>query len=125
MRLLLDTHLLLWALAQPDKLSAATRKQITGAEVYISAASLWEISIKVGLGKLAADPDQILDAIEPAGFMLLPVTAEHAVKVAKLPALHKDPFDRMLAAQASVEPMILLTNDEALRGYGSFVTIVR
>ncbi len=124
MRLLLDTHLLLWALAQPDKLSAATRKQIAGAEVYISAASLWEISIKVGLGKLAADPDQILEAIEPAGFLLLPVTAEHAVKVAKLPALHKDPFDRMLAAQASVEPMILLTNDEALRGYGSFVTIV-
>ncbi|HMN45752.1 MAG TPA: type II toxin-antitoxin system VapC family toxin [Povalibacter sp.] len=124
MRLLLDTHLLLWALAQPDRLSAATRKQISAAEVYVSAASIWEISIKVGLGKLDADPDQILEAIEPAGFMLLPITAEHAVKVAKLPALHKDPFDRMLAAQASVEPMILLTNDEALRGYGSFVTIV-
>ncbi len=123
-RLLLDTHLLLWSLADPEKLSAAARKQIAGAEVYVSAASIWEISIKVGLGKLDADPGQILEAIEPAGFMLLPVTAEHAVGVAKLPPLHKDPFDRMLAAQASIEPMILLTNDAALRGYGSFVTIV-
>jgi PIN domain nuclease of toxin-antitoxin system len=64
-----------------------------------------------------------LAAIEPAGFTLLPISGEHAAKVAELPMLHKDPFDRMLVAQASVEPMLLLTNDEALRGYGPFVTV--
>lgn len=123
MRVLLDTHLLLWALSKPSKLSAATRKRIIAAEVYVSAASIWEISIKSGAGKLSADPDRVLAAIEPAGFILLPISSEHAAKVAQLPLLHKDPFDRMLVAQASVEPMLLLTNDEVLRGYGSFVTV--
>ena len=124
MRVLLDTHLLLWALSQPSKLSPAVRKQIEAAEVHISAASIWEIGIKVSLGKLDADPRVVLEAIEPAGFSLLAITGEHAAKVAELPHLHKDPFDRMLVAQASVEPMILLTNDAALRGYGSFVTVM-
>ena len=123
MRVLLDTHLLLWALSQPSKLSPATRKQIVAAEVYVSAASIWEISIKSALGKLAAKAGDVLAGIEPAGFSILPITGEHAARVAELPMLHKDPFDRMLVAQASVEPMMLLTNDEALRGYGSFVTV--
>ena len=123
MRVLLDTHLLLWALSQPSKLSAATRKQIVAAEVFVSAASIWEISIKSAVGKLAADPGEILAGIEPAGFSVLSITGEHAAKVAELPLLHKDPFDRMLVAQASVEPMLLLTNDETLRGYGSFVVV--
>jgi PIN domain nuclease of toxin-antitoxin system len=122
-RILLDTHLLLWAFARPAKLSAAARKQIDTAEVYVSAASIWEISIKSALGKLAADPADVLAAIEPAGFTLLDVTGEHAAKVALLPPLHKDPFDRMLVAQALIEPMLLLTNDAALRGYGSFITV--
>jgi PIN domain nuclease of toxin-antitoxin system len=122
-RVLLDTHLLLWALAQPAKLSTVARKQIEAADVYASAASIWEISIKSALGKLAADPEEILASIEPAGFNLLPITGEHAAKVAQLPPLHKDPFDRLLVAQAFVEPMLLLTNDDALRGYGSFITI--
>jgi PIN domain nuclease of toxin-antitoxin system len=61
--------------------------------------------------------------LEPAGFSMLPITGEHAAKVAELPMLHKDPFDRMLVTQASVEPMVLLTTDETLRGYGSFVTV--
>jgi PIN domain nuclease of toxin-antitoxin system len=122
-RVLLDTHLLLWALSQPSKLSSATRKQIVAADVYVSAASIWEIGIKSALGKLAANPSEVLGAIEPAGFSLLPITGEHAAKVAELPLLHKDPFDRMLVAQASLEPMLLLTNDEVLRGYGSFVTV--
>jgi PIN domain nuclease of toxin-antitoxin system len=124
MRVLLDTHLLLWALATPAKLSAAARKQIIAADVYASAASIWEISIKAALGKLDANAREVLDAIEPAGFALLPITGEHAARVAELPALHRDPFDRMLAAQASAEPMILLTNDAALAAYGSFVTMV-
>ena len=122
--MLLDTHLLLWALAQPSKLSAATRRQIDAADVYASAASIWEISIKAGLGKLKADPSEVLAAIAPAGFRLLSITGEHAAKVADLPALHKDPFDRMLIAQASLEPMILLTNDASLRNYGAFVELV-
>jgi len=123
-RVLLDTHLLLWALSQPSKLSAAARKQIVAAEVYVSAASIWEISIKSALGKLAANAGEVLAGIEPAGFSLLPITGEHAAKVAELPLLHKDPFDRMLVAQAATEPMVLLTNDEPLRGYGSFVSVV-
>jgi PIN domain nuclease of toxin-antitoxin system len=123
-RVLLDTHLLLWTLSQPSKLSPATRKKIVAAEVYVSAASIWEISIKSAVGKLAADPHEILAGIEPAGFSLLSITGEHAAKVVELPSLHKDPFDRMLVAQASVEPMLLLTNDETLRGYGSFVNVV-
>lgn len=123
MRILLDTHLFLWAVSAPTKLSAAARKQIDAAEVFVSAASIWEISIKSSIGKLDADPDELLAGVEPAGFSMLPVTGEHAAKVAKLPPIHKDPFDRILVAQASVEPMILLTNDETLRDYGSLVTI--
>jgi len=122
-RVLLDTHLLLWALSRPSKLSAATRKKIVAADVFVSAASIWEVSIKSALGKLAANPSEVLAGIEPAGFSLLPITGEHAAKVAELPMLHKDPFDRMLVAQALVEPMLLLTNDETLRGYGSFVNV--
>jgi len=123
-RLLLDTHLLLWALSQPRKLTAAARKQIDASEVYASAASIWEISIKSALGKLAANPRDILAGIEPAGFSLLSISGEHAAKVVELPPLHKDPFDRLLLAQSMVEPMLLLTNDEALRDYGSFVTVI-
>ena len=125
MRVLLDTHLLLWALAAPSKLPAAARKRIEAGEVFVSAASIWEISIKSALGRLEADPQEVLAAIAPAGFGLLPITGEHAAKVRELPRLHKDPFDRMLVAQASIEPMILLTNDEALAGYGAIVTIAR
>lgn len=123
MRILLDTHLFLWAVSAPSKLSSAARKQIDAAEVFISAASIWEISIKSSIGKLDADPQELLAGVEPAGFSMLAITGEHAARTAKLPLIHKDPFDRMLVAQASVEPMILLTNDEALRGYGSLVTI--
>lgn len=123
MRLLLDTHLLLWALATPVRLPKAARRQIVDAEVYVSAASIWEISIKSALGKLEADPAAVLAAVEPAGFKLLPITGQHAAGVAKLPPLHKDPFDRLLIAQAVCEPMILLTNDTAIAGYGAFVTL--
>lgn len=124
MRVLLDTHLLLWALSSPLKLSKETRKLIDTSGVYASAASIWEISIKASLGKLSADPHKILEALEPAGLSLLPILGEHAAKVAKLPARHKDPFDRMLIAQAMTEPMILLTNDDALAGYSELVRVV-
>jgi PIN domain nuclease of toxin-antitoxin system len=124
MRLLLDTHVLLWALSQPDKLTKATRKKIDQAEVFVSAASIWEIGIKAALGKLHATAGEILAAVEPAGFKMLSITGAHAAKAADLPPLHKDPFDRLLAAQAAIEPMILITNDRMLEGYGSFVTLV-
>lgn len=123
MRILLDTHLLLWALATPDRLPKAARRQIVDAEVYVSAASIWEISIKSALGKLEADPAAVLAAVEPAGFKLLSITGQHAAGVARLPPLHRDPFDRLLISQAVSEPMILLTNDAALAGYGAFVTL--
>ena len=124
MRVLLDTHLLLWALAAPLKLSKETRKLIDTSGVYASAASIWEISIKSSLGKLDADPQEVLAPIEPAGLSLLPILGEHAAKVAQLPSRHKDPFDRMLVAQAMSKPIILLTNDEALAGYSELVRIV-
>lgn len=123
-RILLDTHLLLWAVAEPRKLPPGARKRIEEADVFVSAASLWEVSIKSALGKLAADPAELLAEIEPAGFTLLPITGEHAAAVAKLPAVHADPFDRMLVAQAKTEPLLLLTNDAVLAGYGDYVELV-
>jgi len=124
MRVLLDTHLLLWALSSPEKLSKRARQRIESSDVYVSAASIWEISIKSALGKLQADPNEVLAGVEPAGFNHLPIVGGHAAKVVELPLIHKDPFDRLLVAQAKYEPMILLTDDEALGGYGDFVEVV-
>jgi PIN domain nuclease of toxin-antitoxin system len=123
-RILVDTHLLLWAVSEPKKLPTQARRRIEEAEVFVSAASIWEVSIKTALGKLAADPTELLAELEPAGFRLLPVTGEHAAAVALLPPVHNDPFDRMLVAQAKTEPLILLTNDSVLGGYGDFVEFV-
>lgn len=124
MRVLLDTHLLLWALASPSKLSTKTRARIESSEVFASAASIWEVSIKSALGKLHANPKEVASAVEPAGFDHLHISAEHAAAVAELPHVHRDPFDRLLVAQARVEQMILLTNDDLLRGYGDAVEVV-
>ncbi len=122
--MLLDTHRLLWALGSPARLSTDLRRQLDAAEVFVSAAPIWEISIKSTLGKLDADPQQVLLTLAPAGFVLLPVLGEHAAMVARLPPIHRDPFDRMLLAQAFSEPMNLFTRDETLRAYGSLVTVV-
>jgi PIN domain nuclease of toxin-antitoxin system len=121
LRILLDTHVLLWALAAPSKLPLAARRAIERGDVYVSAASVWEVAIKAALGKLVAKAADVLAAIEPAGFSLLPITGEHAAYVADLPMHHRDPFDRLLVAQALHEPMRLLSNDEILRAYGDFV----
>jgi len=123
-RLLLDTHLLLWALATPAKMPARARELVNDNEVFVSAASIWEISIKVALGKLRADPHEVLAALAPAGFLALPVTGEHAARVIDLPPIHRDPFDRLLVAQALGEPMRLLTDDAVLGRYGEIVTVV-
>ena len=124
MRVLLDTHLLLWALADPERLPADARQQIDDGDVFVSAASLWELAIKFAIGKLETHPAVVMDAVGPAGFALLPIQAPHAVRVAELPEVHKDPFDRMLVAQALVESMTLLTNDGILRDYGPVVLVV-
>ena len=123
MRVLLDTHLLLWALGDPAKLPGTARRLLSEAEVFVSAASIWEIGIKTRLGKLTADPAEVLAALEPAGFLSLPVTGEHAARVATLPPVHRDPFDRLLVAQALTEPMRLLTGDPLLAHYGETVLV--
>jgi PIN domain nuclease of toxin-antitoxin system len=122
--LLLDTHLLLWAMLQPAKLKPRARSLIEQNEVFVSSASIWEISIKSSLGKLEADPRVVLDALEPAGLRKLSVSGEHAAKLHELPPLHRDPFDRMLLAQALSEPLTLLTDDEVLGQYGEYVIVV-
>ena len=124
MRLLLDTHLLLWALGAPSKLPTRARSLVAKGDVYVSAASIWEISIKSALGKLTADPREVLAALGPAGFIELPINGEHAARVLDLPPIHRDPFDRLLVAQALAEPMRLVTNDAVLAGYGDIVTVV-
>jgi len=121
MRILLDTHVLLWAMAEPSKLSSKARRMIDRSETFVSAASIWEVSIKAGLRKLRVDPSELLTALEPAGFALLSISGEHAAAVAELPLIHRDPFDRLLVAQAQLEPMRLLTNDEVLRAYGECI----
>ena len=124
MRLLLDTHVFLWAITDSRKLKADARQKLTAArEVYVSAASIWELAIKVRLGKLHGDPRQIAEAIEPSGFIELPVTSEHAASVALLPLHHSDPFDRLLVAQALTEPLVLLTADRKLVAYGPMVQV--
>ena len=125
MRLLLDTHIVLWAITGSTRLTRATRRLMESAdEVYVSAASFWEIAIKAGLGKVEADPDAVAAAIEPSGFLELPVHAAHAARVARLPPHHHDPFDRLLIAQALVEPLRLVTADSVLTQYGELVVLV-
>ncbi|HYN61742.1 MAG TPA: type II toxin-antitoxin system VapC family toxin [Rubrivivax sp.] len=122
MRLLLDTHIYLWAVASDPLLSPETRRFIESADaVYVSAASIWEIAIKARLGKLAADPDALASAIESSGFLQLPISVAHAAGVARLPPHHNDPFDRLLLSQAVTEPLRLLTADALLARYGAMV----
>jgi PIN domain nuclease of toxin-antitoxin system len=123
-RLLLDTQVVLWALAGHRRLPREARRLIDDHEAIVSAASIWEIAIKVSIGKLEADPAAVRLALEPSGFDELPVTGEHAARVALLPTHHRDPFDRMLVAQCLVEGLVLLTVDGQLAPYGALVRIV-
>ena len=125
MRLLLDTHIVLWALAGSRQLKAPARRIIEAAdEVYVSAASVWEIAIKARIGKLDADPFAVAAAIAPSGFLELPVTAIHAAGVSQRAAVHNDLFDRLLLAQALAEPLRLLTADAVLARYSDLVMLV-
>jgi PIN domain nuclease of toxin-antitoxin system len=125
MRLLLDTHLFLWTVMDSPRLTEEARRQMLAAdEVYVSAASLWEIAIKSRLGKVEGDVDELAQAVEGSGLLELPVYARHAARVAHLPLLPRDPFDRLLVAQALSEPLVLLTADEMLSGYSDLVIVV-
>jgi len=128
-RLLLDTHVLLWALAEPDRLGAQVRATIEDPdnEVMFSAASIWEVAIKTGLGRadFAFDPHEVARAAVEAGFAELPVRADAAARVAALPPHHRDPFDRLLVAQAMAGPLRLLTADPLLPPYSELVTLIR
>jgi PIN domain nuclease of toxin-antitoxin system len=121
MRLLLDTHVLLWALAGSKRLSDEARELIESSdnEVLFSAASIWEIAIKTQIlrAELGVDAETIIAAARNTDFTELAVSAEHAAGVAALPVHHKDPFDRLLMSQAITEPARLVTADRALAAY--------
>lgn len=128
MRILLDTHLLLWAMAASRKLPPTVKAQVLDPanDIYFSAASLWEIAIKRGLRRedFRIDLDALMAALRESGFLELPIAAMHAIGVAQLPPIHKDPFDRLLVAQSMAEPMTLLTNDATLADYWDGVKVV-
>jgi PIN domain nuclease of toxin-antitoxin system len=119
LRLLLDTHALLWALAIPGNLPAGIRAAIEDPtnKVFVSAACVWEMAIKQARGKLRYPADDIAVALRSASLLELPVMVRHAEAAASLPPLHRDPFDRMLVAQAQVEGLSLVSRDPAIRQY--------
>ena len=121
MRLLLDTHLLLWAAARSARLPREARELLEddSNDVYYSAASIWEIAIRSSLRRkdFRIDLVQLLATLPEMGLVELPVTATHAAGVTSLPPIHRDPFDRLLIAQSIVEPLTLLTNDALLDRY--------
>ena len=122
MRLLLDTHALLWWLAD-EELTAEARAAIADPEnaVAVSAASAWEISIKKALGKLVA-PDDLDEQVRACAFAALPISISHAMTAGQLPRHHDDPFDRMLIAQAQLEQMTVVTRDKRFGDYDVAVT---
>ena len=121
MKLLLDTQLLLWAASEPARLRPTARRLLEDPqhELLFSAASLWEITIKASLGRddFVADARVLRRALLDNGYLELPITGEHTVAVAGLPPLHRDPFDRLLVAQAAVEGITLLTADATVAKY--------
>ena len=121
MKLLIDTHLLLWAAGQPEKLSPMARSMMEGVQntLVFSAASIWEVAIKQGLGRVdfRADARLLRRGLLDNGYSELAVTSAHAVALDSLPPLHKDPFDRILVAQAMVEGIVLLTADARVAQY--------
>lgn len=121
MILLLDTHLLLWAVGMPDRLSRQARMLLEDPDnqPVFSVASLWEISIKRGLGRadFQVDPRLLRRGLTDNGYQELAITGEHALQVDSLPPIHKDPFDRILVAQAMAEGITLLTSDDIVARY--------
>ncbi|OQW67134.1 MAG: PIN domain-containing protein [Proteobacteria bacterium ST_bin11] len=128
MRLLLDTHLILWWQGMRDKVPVMAQELIQDSQdpVYVSRASLWEMAIKVGQGKLQLDLRRFCERIQADGFSWLPIENAHLLALATLPQFddHKDPFERLLVAQSLSEPLILLTADSKLARYGVTVKLV-
>lgn len=128
MKLLLDTHVLLWAAGEPHRLSAEARSLLENPanELLFSAVSLWEVAIKSGLGRadFQVDARLLRRGLTENGYDELPVLGQHAVQVMALPAIHRDPFDRVLVAQAQVEGVTLLTVDELVARYPGPITQV-
>lgn len=125
MRILLDTHVLIWAVAEPKKLPGAIADELSDPsnDILFSAASIWEIAIKYRLRRpeFLHEPNEIADAAMRTGFVELPVRAAVAGLVAKLRDIHRDPFDRLLIAQAAAEPAVFYTADAALEPYSELV----
>ena len=128
MNLLLDTHVALWAITDSPRLTTRARELITSprSSVWISAATIWEITIKHGLGRgdMPVSGHDALRYFRDSGYRLLAIEPEHAAAIAELPPHHQDPFDRMLIAQALTEPMRLITHDATVARYSdSIITI--
>ena len=128
MKLLLDTHLLLWAASQPNRLSTVALQLIDNPanELLFSAASIWEVVIKRGLGRsdFQADPRLLRRGLLDNGYSELPILSDHVVAIQSLPPIHKDPFDRLLVAQATVAGITLLTADPVVSEYPGPVRMV-
>ena len=127
MRILLDTHIALWAVVGSRRLAARAREAILAAdEVFVSTASLWEIAIKHGLGRgdMSMSSAQALAAFTDAGYGVLNIRPEHALAVERLAPIHSDPFDRMLIAQALAEPLTLITRDALVASYSPAIVRV-
>lgn len=124
MALLLDTHVVLWWLQDDDTLDSAIKDRLdVDSEIFVSAATVWEVGIKQALGKLTGEgglAEQVCDA----GFAMLPISADHAIVASALPPHHRDPFDRMLIGQALVEGLTVMTRDRAFGSYGLPVELV-
>jgi PIN domain nuclease of toxin-antitoxin system len=127
-RHLIDTHLLLWAASEPERLSAAAREIMTNEDfqLWFSVASIWEVVIKASLGRtdFEVDPNLLRRGLLESDFAELTITGTHVTAVADLPPLHKDPFDRILLAQARTEGLILVTGDAALARYPGDIEVV-
>lgn len=121
MILLLDTHLVLWAAGHPERLSDQARRMIADPrnKLWFSAASIWEITIKHGLGRrdFRVDPSMLLRGLLENGYAEIAITSRHAIATGHLPPIHKDPFDRILVAQAESEGALLLTSDDVVARY--------
>lgn len=125
---LLDTHLVLWAALEPQRLSPKAQRLLRSRanDFAFSLATLWEVAIKSSLGRpdFQVAPATLHAALLDEGFTEVAIRVEHLVRVASLPWLHRDPFDRLLVAQAAADKLTLLTSDAALAGYGRFVRVV-
>ncbi len=128
MRILLDTHILIWALIEPERLAPVVRSELEDPshDVIFSVASVWEIAIKAGLGKsdFRVAPLEIVEAARDSGFVELPIGVRAALRVQTLPHHHRDPFDRLLVAQAMCEPAVLYTADPQLAPYSELVELI-